>query len=180
MASACHIAPPVRAAVQDLVSSYCTCRLCASSYGCLLPPPGEHPDWLCEKRELPSEKFKLSCPDLAARTDLHSRACWDLNNERACNSAYHVQSSTYSPCMWNNAANSCESNGQGLECDCELKRINCPVRPTASASQQAAATASNTPGAAVFVRGGGLTQLEMLIIYAAITIIICSCGGAMW
>ena len=131
-------------------------------------------DWSCARHELPSERNKVTCETLRHRTNINRRPCsTQYESEQQCTSTYSLQGNVYMPCAWHADSNACVESGQGLDCDCQLRHLNCPHHEQ-----------SNAPGAADNGVSGAVEEAsdgeEGLVITVAIIIIIGGCAGLGW
>ena len=157
------------------------CYMKNHGYGKCLPhcDSGSNPDWLCTKREMPSEKRKLSCESLRERHSIQERQCSELDKQFTCNSAYHMKDNLYRPCNWLPQKGVCEAATQELDCDCPLRGKGCPLRATDSSPGQG--TASELPQSfGSPMQSDDLTTLEVALMVVASIIICCGCGCACW
>jgi len=150
------------------------CYLKNDNYGKCMPrcDAVTNRDWHCKKRELPSERAKLTCEDLRDRNNLHHQACaTQYQDEASCNMAYFSHNNVYRPCNYRRDTQTCEENGQKLACDCFLFHKGCPV--TANSQADAANAAGDSAD-------DGLTTGEAVIVTLAVIIIIGGCSGIAW
>ena len=133
-----------------------------------------NPDRRCEKRELPSEKFKVTCDDLRARTNIYNRMCaTQYESAGLCEGSFFSHNNVYRPCVWKAATRACEDSAQILACDCALMHKGCPVR-AAVVPSAAGASAGGTE------EDGGLSSGETAIVTVAIIVIVAGGIGLIW
>ena len=144
-------------------------------YGRCMPhcDPIASPDWLCEKRELPSERRKVTCDTLRTRTNLHRQPCGTLASAGSCATSFSAFDGVYQPCKWDAEKRACETTAQRLECDCALLKKGCPQH--AQSSSAANQAAGDTAAASA-----DLTGLEVAVAILATIIICCGCCGCYW
>ena len=137
-----------------------------------------NPDWRCEKRELPSEKSKVTCEDLRARTNLYNRMCATQYESAAqCEGSFFSHNNVYRPCVWKAATRSCEDGSQILACDCALMHRGCPVRTAASLSSSGASASAAAAGTEEL---DGLSSGETVIVSIAVLVIAAGALGLVW
>ena len=166
------------------------CFMKNHGYGKCMPhcDPRSYPDWLCTKRELPSEKSKLSCDSLRGRHSIHELQCSEVVDQSVCDSSYHVQGSLYRPCRWLPQSRACEMAAQEpLHCDCILLSKGCPARTVSPAAGPSGGPEPGTArgptqsfDATTPMRSDALTALEVVLVVLASIIICCGCGCACW
>ena len=131
-----------------------------------------NPDWRCEKREIPSEKSKITCEDLRLRTNLYNRMCaTQYENAAQCEGSFFSHDNVYRPCVWKAATRSCVDGMQILACDCALMHKGCPVR----------SGGPSITGAAPSTVLGGVEELDSLssgeVVIVSIAILVIAAGG---
>lgn len=137
-----------------------------------------NPDWRCEKRELPSEKSKVTCEDLRARTNLYNRMCATQYESAAqCEGSFFSHNNVYRPCVWKAATRACEDSLQILACDCTLMHKGCPMRAAVSPSSDSASASAATTGAEELE---GLSFGETVVVSIAVLIIAAGALGLVW
>ena len=143
-------------------------------------------DWSCRLHELRSERNKVTCDALRARTNLFGRFCsTQYEGESACNRAFRSQNNVYQPCVWQASTSSCMESSQVLACDCQLRGQNCPHPQThvakSGGDQQvhpgsaATATPQSDPSGEA-----GMSMGEVIVVTIAIIIIVGGCAGLAW
>jgi hypothetical protein len=149
-----------------VVSSLTTVVVCGNAV--------TNPDWRCEKRELPSEKSKVTCEDLRARTNIYNRMCaTQYESAGQCEGSFFSHNNVYRPCVWKAATRACEDSTQVLACDCALMHKDCPLQ---------AAVVPNGVG----VSAGRTKDVEDLssgetaIVSVAIIVIVVGLSGLIW
>jgi len=127
-------------------------------------------EWSCARRELPSEKHKVTCDTLRNMRNLYKNYCSSqYTSEAQCNGAFTSQDNAYRPCVWHAESNACEESGQVLACDCALLHKNCPHHEVVETAP--------VPGSG---DGDDVSSGDGLIVAIAVIIIVGGCGGLAW